>query len=74
LRFADSRPPRALIGCRQQSEPYCLRSPEQIARRFFDGLDLVEPGVVSVIRWRPPPSSFGGPAEVDVFGGMGRKP
>jgi hypothetical protein len=55
------------------AEPYCLRSPEQIAR-FFDGLDLVEPGVVSVVRWRPQPGSLGGPAEVDAFGGVGRKP
>ncbi len=29
-----------------------LRSPEQIAR-FFDGLDLLEPGVVPCSRWRP---------------------
>ena len=29
-----------------------LRTPEQIAR-FFDGLDLVAPGVVSCSRWRP---------------------
>ena len=28
------------------------RSPEQIAR-FFDGLDLLEPGVVPCSRWRP---------------------
>lgn len=56
--------------------PYCLRSPEQLAR-FFDGLDLVEPGLVSCPRWRPDPGSLGQagePAEIDVFGGMGRKP
>jgi hypothetical protein len=33
--------------------PYCWRSPGQLAR-FFDGLDLVEPGLVSCTRWRPP--------------------
>jgi O-methyltransferase involved in polyketide biosynthesis len=56
--------------------PYCLRSPEQLAR-FFDGLDLVEPGLVSCPRWRPDPGSFGQagePAEVDAFCGVGRKP
>jgi hypothetical protein len=55
--------------------PYCLRSPAQIAR-FFDGLDLVEPGVVSCPQWRPLVSSLGGtaPAEVDAFAGVGRKP
>jgi S-adenosyl methyltransferase len=53
--------------------PYRLRSPEQIAG-FFEGLELVEPGVVSLPRWRPDPADAGGPAEVDAFGGVGRKP
>jgi O-methyltransferase involved in polyketide biosynthesis len=55
--------------------PYHLRSPEQIAG-FFDGLELVEPGLVSVPQWRPDPGDAGGdlPAEVDAFGGVGRKP
>jgi len=55
--------------------PYHLRSPEQIAG-FFSGLELVEPGVVSCPRWRPDPADRGGglPAEVDAFGGVGRKP
>jgi O-methyltransferase involved in polyketide biosynthesis len=34
--------------------PYIARSPEQIAG-FFDGLELLEPGVVSTPRWRPAP-------------------
>jgi O-methyltransferase involved in polyketide biosynthesis len=51
--------------------PYCLRSPDQIGR-FFDGLDLVEPGLVSVPRWRPEGSGI--PDEVDQFGAVGRKP
>jgi hypothetical protein len=53
--------------------PYTLRPPEQIAG-FFEGLDLVEPGVVSVPLWRPDPSPFTTPAGVDNFGGVGRKP
>jgi hypothetical protein len=52
---------------------YHLRSPERIAR-FFDGLELVEPGVVSPPRWRPEPSPSGLPAEVDSSCGVGRKP
>jgi O-methyltransferase involved in polyketide biosynthesis len=52
---------------------YHLRSPDRIAR-FFDGLELVEPGVVSPPRWRPEPSPSGLPAEVDSFGGVARKP
>jgi len=53
--------------------PYWLRSPDQIAQ-FFDGLDLVQPGVVPCSRWRPEPSRFGDPAEVETFGGLARKP
>jgi O-methyltransferase involved in polyketide biosynthesis len=49
-----------------------LRSPEQIAR-FFDGLELLPPGVVSCSRWRPDPAA-GEPAEVDEFCGVARKP
>jgi hypothetical protein len=54
------------------SVPYRLRSSEQI-NHFFDGLELVEPGVVSVPRWRPEANPFGVPAELDEFGGVGRK-
>ena len=55
--------------------PYHLRSPQQIAG-FFDGLELVEPGVVSCPRWRPDPAEIGGglPAEMDQVAGVGRKP
>jgi S-adenosyl methyltransferase len=52
---------------------YYLRSPEQIAR-FFDGLELVEPGVVSTSRWRPESSRWGEPVEVSHHAGVGRKP
>jgi hypothetical protein len=52
---------------------YHLRSPDRIAR-FFDGLELVEPGVVSPPRWRPEPSPSGLPAEIDSCCGVGRKP
>jgi hypothetical protein len=53
--------------------PYVLRTPDEIAS-FFDGLELVEPGVVSCPRWRPDPTKFGPAADVDAFGGVGRKP
>jgi hypothetical protein len=52
--------------------PYNLRTPEEIAS-FFDGLELVEPGVVSVPLWRPDPGTDV-PTVVDAFGGVGRKP
>jgi hypothetical protein len=53
--------------------PYLLRSPAELAR-FFDGLELVEPGVVSAPHWRPEPSDAGLPPKLDVYCGIGRKP
>jgi O-methyltransferase involved in polyketide biosynthesis len=53
--------------------PYVLRTPDEIAS-FFEGLVLVEPGVVSCSRWRPENPEVGLPAEVDAFGGVARKP
>jgi O-methyltransferase involved in polyketide biosynthesis len=53
--------------------PYRPRTPGQIAG-FFEGLELIDPGVVSVSRWRPEANPFGPPAEVDAFGGVARKP
>ncbi|MBB4930470.1 hypothetical protein F4561_001290 [Lipingzhangella halophila] len=50
-----------------------LRSPEQIAR-FFDGLEVLEPGVVSTALWRPEPAEVGTPAPVDAYCAVGRKP
>lgn len=52
---------------------YHLRSPERFARRF-EGLELVEPGVVSVTLWRPDPGSPEPPKAIDQYGGVGRKP
>ena len=51
--------------------PYHLRRPELVAA-FFDGLDLVEPGVVPLPQWRPDPGQPGS-ADVPNVGGAGRK-
>jgi S-adenosyl methyltransferase len=40
--------------------PYHLRSPDQI-RAFFEGLQLLDPSIVSVSGWRPTPSPFAQP-------------
>jgi hypothetical protein len=51
-----------------------LRTPQEITG-FFDGLELLAPGVVSCSRWRPGPSPLGDqPDEVDEFCGVARKP
>ncbi|WP_433191142.1 SAM-dependent methyltransferase [Actinoallomurus sp. CA-150999] len=52
--------------------PYTPRGMEQITG-FFDGLELLEPGVVSVPRWRPEPNPWGEPPEVACAGGVARK-
>jgi O-methyltransferase involved in polyketide biosynthesis len=53
--------------------PYHLRTPQQI-EDFFAGLELVDPGVVSVSQWRQEATPFGPPVKVDSFCGVGRKP
>jgi hypothetical protein len=59
--------------------PLNQRTPEAVAR-FFDGLDLLEPGVVSCTRWRPeptgdsPPGETREPEEVAMYCGVGGKP
>lgn len=55
------------------ANPYTPRTPEKIAR-FFDGLELLSPGVVTCSQWRLEISPFGLPDEVAVYGGLARKP
>ena len=54
--------------------PMTLRTPQAVAR-FFDRLELLEPGVVSTSRWRPDPAetSSGPVPETDEFCAVGRK-
>jgi len=53
--------------------PYTLRSPAQIAA-FFDGLELVEPGLVPCPRWRPDPDAMSSVRDMDEYCAVGRKP
>ncbi|MFC5957789.1 SAM-dependent methyltransferase [Streptomyces pratens] len=54
--------------------PYYVRQVEEIAG-FFDGLELVEPGVVRVPEWRPEAGAPGEDDEktVDAYCGVARK-
>jgi hypothetical protein len=54
----------------QQTPTY--RSREQMAR-FFDGMDLVEPGIVRVEEWRADPGTAGAPARSSLWCAVGRK-
>jgi hypothetical protein len=48
--------------------PYILRSPAEIGS-LFEGLELVEPGLVQLPAWRPD----GEPEWLDAYGAVGRK-
>ncbi len=52
---------------------YHPRSPEQIIG-FFDGLEVVDPGVVPLMSWRPEATPFPDSGDVPGMGGVGRKP
>lgn len=41
---------------------------------FFEGLELLEPGVVSAHLWRPCDSETDTPTEVDQYFGVARTP
>ena len=47
--------------------------PRQVVAQFFDGLDLLEPGVVKVTEWRPV-SRFEAGKVTTLWGGVARKP
>ena len=54
------------------SAPMTLRSREEMLP-FFDGLELLEPGVASCSRWRPEPVEIDEITDVFHFGGVARK-
>ncbi|MBE3002277.1 SAM-dependent methyltransferase [Nocardiopsis sp. HNM0947] len=51
--------------------PYVPRALEDFTR-FFDGLDLVEPGVVSVTKWHPEPVEVGRARDLPQYCGLAR--
>ncbi|MGH4012768.1 MAG: SAM-dependent methyltransferase [Pseudonocardiaceae bacterium] len=58
----------------ENATPPIVTRTRQELTRFFDHLELLEPGVVSCSRWRPDPTDIGTPTGVYQFGGVGRKP
>ena len=55
---------------RAARSPITMRTRDEVAQ-FFDGLDLVPPGVVSISSWPAPPST---PGRTLSYGGVARKP
>jgi trans-aconitate methyltransferase len=58
---------------RSYDQNVTLRTREQVSR-FFDGLDLVEPGVVPVTEWRPDSTLDRDSPWLPIVGGLARKP
>jgi SAM-dependent methyltransferase len=74
---SDFHPPAtvglAAAAYERATAPLVLRSRAQVVR-FFEGLELVEPGLVQVPLWRPdgnPPRDL---RKIAIYGGVGRKP
>jgi S-adenosyl methyltransferase len=53
--------------------PYNLRSLEQLGQ-CFEGLEMVEPGLVSITQWRPDTVEVGRVEPIDAYGAVARKP
>jgi SAM-dependent methyltransferase len=58
---------------RQASSQLHVRSPADV-RRFFDGFELVEPGLVWITEWRPEPGTAPTGRARSMRGAVGRKP
>ncbi len=58
---------------RQASSQLHVRPLPQV-RRFFDGFELVEPGLTWITEWRPEPGTAPTGRQHSLRGGVGRKP
>lgn len=62
-----------LLALYNQSEmPLCVRTIDSV-RRFFGDMELIEPGLVHIGRWRPDDPSDDPVGEL-IYAGVGRKP
>jgi S-adenosyl methyltransferase len=53
--------------------PIVIRNPPELAR-FFDRLEVLEPGVVATTQWRPDPADATSARPMDEYCAVGRKP
>jgi hypothetical protein len=63
----------AVAAGRQSGVTYVPRTQGEIAA-FFSGLDLVEPGVVPLLAWRPDDGEPADPHAASAYAGMAAKP
>jgi SAM-dependent methyltransferase len=73
----DGQPPHvaeAMAHYAQTTAAFQPRSHAEVLR-FFDGLDLIQPGLVHVPQWRPDsPHDAQHPEQIAAYGGAGLKP
>jgi hypothetical protein len=69
--FSPERAMAAVRGYDEATAPFVLRSKEQIMR-LFDGLEMVEPGLVQLPYWRPDGIARD-PEKIWLYAGVGRK-
>ncbi|WP_405865828.1 MULTISPECIES: SAM-dependent methyltransferase [unclassified Streptomyces] len=68
--FADRREAQAVYS--KATATLSLRSRTEV-ERFFDGFELVEPGVAQVPFWRPDTPPPAGSEDIGIYGGVARK-
>ena len=69
----DFMPPKTVEAFRTNTFGFTSRNHTQV-RGFFDGLDLIPPGVTAISRWRNPDPDPPPPEHASVYGGLARKP
>jgi hypothetical protein len=60
-------------GVQRYNAHAAARTPAEVSR-FFAGLELIEPGIVQVHRWRPGTGDLGSGRNLAIYAGVGRKP
>ena len=73
----EFKPEESAAAAKQWNEtatpPITLRSKAQMLR-WFEGLEILEPGVITCTRWRPSPGDPAADTDVYQFCGLARKP
>ena len=69
----DFMPPETVEAFRAQQFDFTSRTHAQV-NGFFNGLDLLPPGVTAISQWRNPDADAPPPEHASVYGGLARKP
>jgi len=71
--FHAERATAAVRGYDQATAPFVLR-PRDRVEHFFDGLTMMDPGLVQLPFWRPDGAAEGDPSKIWLYAGVARKP